>query len=126
VHIQVNMYYGDSLFWGEFCPKPEMVIPALDVTWLSFLVFLESQNTSSSIAISRNHLNPYNLFSYVIFCNNPQLSHSISHAVSIMGLPGTTLHNPCSPIGVAVVSLQSTHFKSGKLLWSWCSSRPDG
>lgn len=45
--------------------------------------------------------------------------------VSVLGLPGTTLHNPCSPICVAAGSLQSTRFKSGNLLWSWCNSRPD-
>lgn len=53
------------------------------------------------------------------------ITHTVFHMLSLLGLPGTTLHNPCSPIYVAVGSLQSTQFKSGNLLWSWCNSRPD-
>lgn len=39
--VQMNMYYDGFLFGGEFYPKPEMGVPALDLTRLSFLAFLE-------------------------------------------------------------------------------------
>lgn len=109
-----------------------MDIPALDVTWLSFLAFLESQNSVLLATIYEKKkktnnqtfkpLRSFQICRYVILCDYP---HSFSRAVSILGLPGTTLHNPCSPICVAVGSLHSTHSKSGNLLWSWCNSRPD-
>lgn len=41
MHVQMNMYYDGSLSGGEIYPKPKMGVPALDVTCLSFLVFLE-------------------------------------------------------------------------------------